>query len=398
MAYDVYVGMDAGKESDHVTALPAVGDRSLFEGFVGQTEPQLKEMLSRALEFGRTLLVIDVWGGFGTLPVLVASSMGIDVAHMPSRTFRQVAETYGEDKTDELDSFILADATRWRPSLVNLVGPAASAVEEVKLLTAARLDTVEERTRCYNRAHDLLQRICPPLEALFAGDRLHANIALQLLARYGGPEGFRRAGKGRCAKWAGNLKNQKNVGPRKVEEIFEAIGQQTVSHPACSVAESQVKTLCKRIIELNAQVKGIEEDIEERSSRIPAVALLVGIPGVGRWTAAVIASQIGDVSRFRNADALASYAALAPCVRKSSKSLNVTKARKGGNRALKNAIVQSVQIALSWEGPERDRYWKKRAEGKKHKQAIRALARRRVEVIYAMLSNGTCYEPPRATA
>ena len=44
----------------------------------------------------------------------------------------------------------------------------------------------------------------------------------------------------------------------------------------------------------------------------------------------------------------------------------------------------------SWE---RAYYDKKIAEGKKHRQAIRALARRRVEVIYALLANGTFYEP-----
>ena len=44
----------------------------------------------------------------------------------------------------------------------------------------------------------------------------------------------------------------------------------------------------------------------------------------------------------------------------------------------------------SWE---RAYYDKKITEGKKHRQAIRALARRRVEVIYALLANGTFYEP-----
>ena len=32
-------------------------------------------------------------------------------------------------------------------------------------------------------------------------------------------------------------------------------------------------------------------------------------------------------------------------------------------------------------------------DGKGHRQALRALARRRVDLIYALLSNGTFYEP-----
>lgn len=398
MDYDVYIGMDVGKEDDYVVALPRDGDERLIDGPVPQAEEDLRAMFAVALSFGRPLLVVDVWGGFGTLPALVAHDMGVDVAHMASRTFRQAAETYGEDKYDAKDAFILADATRWRPQLVNLVGPAASAVEEVKLLTSSRWDAVQERTRCYNRVHDLLQRLCPPLEALFAGEKLHARIALELLARYGGPQGFRRAGRSRCSKWAGNLKWHRNTGPAKVAEVFIAISSQTVAYPAASVAEEQVRILCARILELNAQIASVEAAIAARSTSIPATPLLMSIPGVGEWTAAVIASQIGDVSRFRSSDALASYSGLAPRKRQSSKSLNKTTARKGGNRVLKNAIVQSVQIALTWDGPERDRYWKKRAEGKKHKQAIRALARRRVEVIYAMLSTGAFYDSTLAKA
>ena len=38
-------------------------------------------------------------------------------------------------------------------------------------------------------------------------------------------------------------------------------------------------------------------------------------------------------------------------------------------------------------------YDRKRSEGKRHHQAVLALARRRVDVLYAMLRNGTLYDP-----
>lgn len=398
MDYDVYVGMDVGKDENYVVALARDGDERLIDLAVPQSEGDLEAVLAAAKSFGKPLLVVDVWGGFGTLPVLVAAKMGVDVAHMPSRAFSKAAESYGEDKYDAKDAFILADATRWRPQLVYMVGEASAAVEEVKLLTAARWDAVQERTRLYNRVHDLLQRLCPALERLFAGERLHAKIALELLARYGGPSGFRRSGKKRCSEWASKLKWQRSAGPAKVAEVFDAIGSQTVRYPAASVAEDQVRRLCGRIKELNAEIGELESSIAARSAEIPATAILMSIPGIGGWTAAVIASQIGDVSRFRSADALAAYAGLVPRRKESGKSLNKRSARRGGNKALKNAIVQSVQIALTWDGPEAERYREKRAQGKKHRQAIRALARRRVEVIYAMLSAGTFYVQPAVAA
>ncbi|MFE1902017.1 IS110 family transposase, partial [Streptomyces yangpuensis] len=36
---------------------------------------------------------------------------------------------------------------------------------------------------------------------------------------------------------------------------------------------------------------------------------------------------------------------------------------------------------------------RKRAEGKRHSQAVMALARRRVNVLWALLRDGRCYEP-----
>lgn len=398
MAYGVIVGMDVGKTSDYVCALPMDSEKPLFEGNVQQSEQDLRAMFSRALKKGRALLVVDVWGGFGTLPVLVARSMGIDVAHMPSRAFAKAAESYGEDKTDALDAYVLADATRWRPQLVQLVGRTSEAIEEVKLLSSARTDLVAERTRLYNRVHDFLQRLSPELEALFAKDRLHADIAIGLLARYGGPSGFRKAGRKRCAMWSSKLKGQKTRGPKKVDDIFEAISSQSVVPAGAKIMESQIRKLCGRICRLNEEIAEIESAITARMADIPAARLLMSIPSMGPWVSAVIASEIGDISRFRSEAALAAYCGVIPKKRQSGTSLNKTKARMTGNKVLKNALMQSCQAAIMHEGPERDYYDKKRAEGKRHLQALRSLARRRVALIYAMLSSGTLYEPSRKAA
>ena len=93
MDYDVYVGMDVGKCEDYVVALARDGDERLIDSPVSQSEGDLRTVLATAMSYGKALLVVDVWGGFGTLPVLVAREMGVDVAHMASRKFRQAAES-----------------------------------------------------------------------------------------------------------------------------------------------------------------------------------------------------------------------------------------------------------------------------------------------------------------
>ena len=45
----------------------------------------------------------------------------------------------------------------------------------------------------------------------------------------------------------------------------------------------------------------------------------------------------------------------------------------------------SVQTSMMRAGPNRDYYLKKRANGRTHNQAVIALARRRIDVLWALL-------------
>ena len=391
--YEVFVGIDVGKSSNYVMALARDKEKPLLSREVSQDEAAIREALAEASSHGRTLVTVDQCGAFGRLPVAVAKDMGLDVAHIPPRKFKQAAETYGEDKDDLLDAYIIADTACSTPRLIDPVGDRPEALAQIKVLSSARDDCVAERTRCYNRLHDLIHQVCPPLEAVFEKKKLHNELEIRLLERYGGPRGFRRAGKGRCSKWAGSLKFQRTRGPERVEEVFAALSHQTVALPAAEVIEQQIRRLARRVIELNEEENGFNAQIETLSESIPEVGILRTIPGVGRVYGATIAAEIGDIARFKDSAHLATYAGLSPVRKKSGSSLDQKKKRKGGNRRLKNALIQSVDRARSCEDWAEEYYQRKRGEGKKHKQALFALARRRVDAIYAMLSNGTFYEP-----
>ena len=395
-AYDVFVGVDVGKSANYVVVLDRENEKRLIARPVCQSESEIREVLAEASEYGRALVTVDQYGAFGRLTVAVAQDMGLDLAHIPPRRFKQVAETYGEDKSDAKDAYIIADTSRSQPRCVELVGRKSEVVSEIKAITSCRDDAVRERTRCYNRLHDLIHQVCPPLEKLFSKEKLRTDLAVRLFARYGGPSGFKRAGKARASKWAGGLKYHRTDGPKRVGEVFEALAAQTVVLPGAAVMEEQIKKTASRIIELDAEEKALNADLERLSAFLPEVEILKSIPGIGRVYGATIAAEIGDIARFDSPHRLASYGGVAPCKEESGTSVKRKKKRKGGNRRLKNALMQSAQLATLRDSPDKDYYDKKRAEGKKHKQALRALARRRVDVIYAMLVNGTFYEPRTA--
>ena len=100
---------------------------------------------------------------------------------------------------------------------------------------------------------------------------------------------------------------------------------------------------------------------------------------------------VGDLCAFENADQLAAYAGLVPAVHDSGKRVGNNKRMRGGNKILKRVFYQSAFSSLRASAESRTFYDRKRAEGKRHTQALIALARRRVNVVWAMLGDGTTF-------
>lgn len=100
---------------------------------------------------------------------------------------------------------------------------------------------------------------------------------------------------------------------------------------------------------------------------------------------------------FETAGHLASYAGLTPVTWRSGTSIRGDHPSRKGNKVLKRALFLSAFAALKYPD-SRAYYDRKRAEKKKHNQALIALARRRCDVLFAMLRDGTFYSPPSTRA
>ena len=105
---------------------------------------------------------------------------------------------------------------------------------------------------------------------------------------------------------------------------------------------------------------------------------------------------------FETGAQLASYAGLAPVTRRSGSSIRGEHVSHAGNKRLKRAMFLSAFASLRSDSVSRAYYERKVAQGKRHNQAVIALAHRRVLTLHAMIRNGTLYDPqpaqPLATA
>jgi len=136
--------------------------------------------------------------------------------------------------------------------------------------------------------------------------------------------------------------------------------------------------------------------IEEAFLSHPLGKVLVTLCGFGPRTGARTLAEIGDPTRFANGSRLASYAGLSPTDWRSGSSINGAFQHRGGNHRLKNAMFLAAFVATQHDPDARAYYQRKRAEGKQHNAAVICVARRRCNLIHAMLTTATPYDPSRS--
>jgi transposase len=139
----------------------------------------------------------------------------------------------------------------------------------------------------------------------------------------------------------------------------------------------------------------VAEQVEGMLDAHPLAGVLTSMPGIGVRTAARILLEVGDGTSFPTSGHLAAYAGLAPVTRRSGTSIRGEHPPKGGNKQLKRAFFLSAFAALA-DPASRAYSDRKRAEGKKHNAALICLARRRVDVLPAMLRDRALYPAPTA--
>ncbi|WAL49257.1 IS110 family transposase [Rhodococcus pyridinivorans] len=392
--YAVFCGIDVGKGEHHAVGLDPAGTR-LFDKALTNDEAKLRSVFARLAEHGPVLVVVDQPNTIGALPVTIARACGHAVAYLPGLTMRRVADLHpGQAKTDARDAFIIADTARTMPHTLRRVDIGDEALAELGVLVGFDDDLAGEATRISNRIRGLLTGIHPALERVL-GPKIAHPAVLEILSRCGGPVGIRKAGKRRLTTLA--TKHAPRMGTRLAEEILAALDAQTVTVPGSNAAEIVLPKLADSLKEVLQQRKSIAEDVERMLDDHPLSQVLMSMPGVGIRTAARILLEVGDGSAFASAAHLAAYAGIAPVTHRSGSSIRGEHPARSGNRKLKRALFLSAFAALH-DPTSRAYYDRKRAEGKKHNAALICLARRRCDVLYAMLKNKTFYRTPAAAA
>jgi transposase len=388
--YGVFLGLDVGKGEHHAVGLDPAGKR-LHDRPLPNSEPKLRALFDKLAAHGPLLVVVDQPATIGALPVAVARATGHQVAYLPGLAMRRIADLYpGRAKTDARDAYVIADAARSLPHTLRHVDVGDNTLAELEVLVGFDDDLAGEATRISNRIRGLLTGIHPALERVI-GPKISHPAVLEILSRCGGPTGIRKTGRRRLTQIT--AKHAPRMGEKLADTIWAALDEQTVTVPGTTAADTVLPRLADTLKNVLLQRKQTAEEVEEILDAHPLAGVLTSMPGIGVRTAARILLEVGDTANFASSAHLAAYAGIAPVTRTSGTSIKGEHPARTGNRKLKRAFFLSAFAALS-DPVSRTYYDRKRAEGKKHNAALICLARRRCDVLYAMLRNGAHYRHP----
>jgi transposase len=211
---------------------------------------------------------------------------------------------------------------------------------------------------------------------------LHHRGVRSLLAKYPTPTLLRGAGRTRIRTLI--AKRSPRLAARLTEQIWAALNEQSVTVPAEATIGRVVAELAAELDRIRERRDRLETEIDEVFRSHPLAPVLISLPGIGVRTGARILAEIGDGTAFETGSKLAAYAGLAPVTRQSGTTTHGEHRSRRGNHRLKNAMFLAAFASLH-DPASRAFYDRKRAEGKRHNAAIICLARRRCDVILAML-------------
>jgi transposase len=255
----------------------------------------------------------------------------------------------GRNKTDTKDAGGLAMLLR-NGTLPTVWIPPAELRDQREMLRL-RMCLTRMRTQMKNRIHGVLMQY---------------NVAIQATDLYG-------------------AQGRQELG-RRLEEL--------PAHSQASVREQLVT-----VDFLQMEIDKVEEKLQEMLSASVERDLLDSLPAVGKILSAVLALEIGDVRRFRDASHLASYAGLVPAARESAGRKRKSQCPKDCNVYLKWAFVEAGNVVATQQGNWSDRhvvqlYQRVKQKTKMHGKATVAVGRHLAEAAYWMLTKQEIYREP----
>lgn len=285
-------------------------------------------------------------------------------------------------KTDKIDAYLLAKTGRSDLADLRQLKPDEPLVQELKELTRDQDNLIEMQTRLVNQLTACLKAYYPVALQLFTKLRQHS--ALVFLQTFPTPEQAQLASVeeiNQVLKTAGYTRAGE-FAPR----IYRHLHQPHLHSNAVTTRTKSrlMLALVAQLLPLVEQIAAYDKEIESLFLKHPDSEIWASLPGAGKRLAPRLLAEIGDDrTRYAQPTNLQAVAGTSPVLFESG---NYSKARRrvACIKPLRNALYQFAWQSTCQEVWAAEYYRRKRAEGKSHSVALRALSNNWLRIVHAL--------------
>ena len=356
-------------------------DRAGFELFFSRVEARKHDM--------PVVVAMEGLNGWARPLDRMIQKRGYELLNVNNVKLARFKEIFpGPAKSDKIDTRKTLELMHMRKVLplaktvLHRVGHTPVENEQLKRYTRRRRQLVDDKVRVLNRLQSDVQAVSPGLLEITgeAGNLwfLHLLTCREDLRKIAG---MRRP----------SLLKIRGVGQAYATKIESWQGSATFSDEIEWVGPMIIAD-AQRVLDLTRQVQALEKLIVTINASSTMAGRIETIPGFGPLSSATLAGELGNLDRFEAETSLALYSGMTR-LDNSSGQYTGSKNTRQVNTHAKAAMMVAVARHIDNVPESRAYYDKKRAEGKTHNQAIRALGRHLIRVIWSMLKHDRDYVP-----
>jgi len=292
------------------------------------------------------------------------------------------------NKTDEIDSFALADMLRTDMHKYRPLEYSSEKIRKLKILCGEYSKLMKDKNMLESQLYDVLSKYYPITLTLFSS--YNCKTLYKLILKYSAYEELRMVSYEDLEKF---LKENRYRKAHHIKNVYNkiqgndyyalAIFDETFSHTA--------RALVKMLLILEDEIKEIKDKMTEITTTHPLGTIFYSLPGSGEILAPKLLSIMGDNKKvYLSSSEIQAYSGVAPVTKRSGKSSRV-KFRYACNKEYRNTLTTFAFCSLNWSPWARGYYDKARQNGKRHYESLRLLAYKWTRIIFKLWQTGEMY-------
>lgn len=395
------VGVDVAKEFCFYCVLSPDGKKYLepFKAF--NTKKGLDFVLNKLEKVEKAFnrkpaIVLESTGHYSPRIVHFFCKNGFEVFLVNPLQSHSIKNSYiRKVKNDKVDAeelaklYFVCDLRKYHPS--------KNSIENLKIFSRAFSNLSEQRVTIVNQLISAVDQVFPGFTEVFS--TVSSKTAIELLVNYSSPDELLNATEEDVVSLIRSCSRRSlEYAEKKYKLLVKCAKDAKDTGVDLAALYEIVRIYAQNLMYIDNKLQELEKLIKECAITIPEVDLISSIPGFGKKLSAIIASEIGDISRFDNAKQLVAYCGIDPSVKQSGNFTGTkNKFTKRGSpyirKALYIAAIISVRKAPNGKcvNPVIYDYYQEKIKSKSRKQALGAVMNKLVRIIFSVLKNNRSF-------